>query len=219
MNETYLYDSGYFRQYEHDRKRETMYSQEHARILEYYPQGATILDYGCGTGGFLANFDDRWIKYGVEPSVFAAKKSRVRKINITMTENLMDECMDVIVFRGTLQHIHEPMQALTEAARLLKRGGMLFILSTPDTDSLVYKIWGRLPPLDAPRNWVLFGRRYTVNILTRLGLETVKELHPYFGTPYAAPLKDFMKFIISLFFGWRPFAFPGNMMEIHARKA
>jgi hypothetical protein len=37
-------------------------------------------------------------------------------------------------------------------------------------------------------------------------------------TPYANPVSDFFKFFISLFAGWRKFAFPGNQMEIYAVK-
>jgi hypothetical protein len=57
------------------------------------------------------------------------------------------------------------------------------------------------------------------NILKRLEYDELEVIHPYLGTPYARPLKDFSKFVISLFFGWRPFAFPQNMMEIYARKS
>jgi ubiquinone/menaquinone biosynthesis C-methylase UbiE len=128
------------------------------------------------------------------------------------------ESFDVVVFRGTLQHINFPMTALVQATRVLKRGGLLVILATPDTDSLVYKIWGNLPALDAPRNWVVFGGKVLVNILTRLEYSDIKVFRPYLKSPYARPLADFGKFFISLFFGWRKFAFPGNQIEIFAVK-
>lgn len=215
-----LYAAEYFQTYySNDLRREVMYKQERNRIMTYFPNGGTILDVGCGVGGFLSCFDDRWERYGVEPSEFARNLARKRGVTILQSVQVADfDMFDVCVFRGTLQHIAFPMAALTHAHRALKPGGLLVILATPDTDSIVYKLWGNLPALDAPRNWVLFGSKALVNILQRFGYQDIKVLHPYWGTPYASPLVDFYKFVVSLFFGWRRFAFPGNMMEVYGVK-
>ena len=220
ISDKYLYEAKYFDGYYlNDKRREAMYEIEKARILKYYPQGGRILDIGCGIGGFLNIFDDRWVKSGYEPSDFASDKAKKKGITMIPSVNAVNsEEYDVVVFRGTLQHINFPMQSLAQATRALKSGGLLVILATPDTDGLVYKIWGRLPALDAPRNWILFGSRFLTNILKRLEYGEVEILHPYWRTPYANPPIDFLKFVISLFLGWRPFAFPGNMMEIYAIK-
>jgi len=219
-SETHLYDQDYFdRFYLHDERRDTMYRQERARIATNYPRGARVLDVGCAVGGFLAGLDDRWDKWGLEPSDYAAEKARSKGITMVPSIDVLDTgSFDVVVFRGTLQHIDLPMEALNQASRVLRRGGLLAVLATPDTDSLVYRIWGRLPVLQADRNWVLFGGRSLTNILERLGYVQIKVTHPYRGTPYARPLRDFSRFFMSLILGWRPFAFPGNMMEVYARK-
>lgn len=215
-----LYQSDYFDSYYvNDKKRDEMYEQERSRIMKFFPHGGIILDVGCGVGGFLSRFDDRWEKIGIEVSDYAREKAVRKGILLVRSLNVVDfDSIDVVVFRGTLQHINFPMESIYHAARVLKSGGMLVILATPDTDSLVYKIWGKLPALDAPRNWVLFGSRFLLNILHRLGFDDIKILHPYLETPYANPLSDFFNFFVSIFFGWRRFAFPGNMMEIYARK-
>ncbi len=220
IDDAHLYEQKYFDGYYlKDAKRERMYEQEYARIKAYYPQGGKILDIGCGIGGFLNTFDDRWEKHGIEPSEFAFPRAVKKGINMLHSLRVAEfEYYDVVIFRGTLQHIALPMDALVQARRVLKKGGLLVILATPDTDSLVYKIWGNLPALDAPRNWVVFGGKVLTNILKRLEFRDIKLLHPYLDTPYASPLKDFFKFTISLFFGWRKFAFPGNQMEIYAIK-
>jgi len=224
MDDKSLYDKSYFDGYYiGDCKREKAYHDEHDRIMAQYLKnhtgiGGIILDIGCGIGGFLNIFDDRWEKLGVEPSEYAAEKAMKKGIKIIRgVETLPAESADLVILRGSLQHISMPMQTLGHAVRALKRGGLLVILATPDTDSLVYKIWGRLPPLDAPRNWVLFGHRMLANILKRLGL-TAEFLYPYWETPYARPLSDLLKFCLSLIFGYRPFAFPGNLMEVYAVK-
>lgn len=220
IDDKYLYEAPYFEAYyANDPKREAMYLQERDRILEFFPQGGKILDVGCGVGGFLSKFDDRWEKFGVEPSDFAREKAVRKNVTILSSVNVYDfESVDVVVFRGSLQHINFPMEALVQATRVLRRGGLLVILATPDTDSLVYKLWGNLPALDAPRNWVLYGNKFLCNILKRLGYEDLKVVHPYWGTPYANPVSDFAKFAVSLLLGWRKFPFPGNQMEVYAVK-
>lgn len=219
IDDAKLYDANYFNGYYiNDKLRDAMYLQEQKRITER-AQFGDVLDIGCGVGGFLQTFDDRWNKYGYEPSEFAAEKAKTRGVKMMRNINVIEsECMDVVIMRGTLQHMSKPIETLAQATRILRKGGLLVILATPDTDGIVYKIWQELPPLDAPRNWILFGAKYLTNILTRLGFESVEVIRPYWGTPYARPIYDFAAFFISLFFGWRKFAFPGNMMEVYARK-
>jgi SAM-dependent methyltransferase len=219
LNDAYLYDRSYFdKYYVDDKKRELSYLQERDRIYgELDNVGGNILDVGCGVGGFLDTFYARWTKFGVEPSDYAAEIARRKGITITDINRLDFESMDVVIFRGTLQHINKPMEVLAQATRVLKNGGLLVILATPDTDGLVYKIWGKLPPLDKERNWVVFGHGVLENILNRMGYDT-KFIYPYWKTPYANPVSDFCKFFLSFVFGYRKFAFPGNMMECYSRK-
>jgi SAM-dependent methyltransferase len=219
VDDANLYEREYFDQYYLlDKQREAMYLQEHKRIVARCNFGK-ILDVGCGIGGFLQTFDDRWEKYGFEPSDFAAEKACGHGITMLRSVQSADFAFfDVVIFRGTLQHINFPMRALVQAARILKPGGLLVILATPDSDSLVYKLFGQLPALDPSRNWILFGNRFLSNILQRLEFSNIEVLHPYWDTPYARPWLDFSKLILSIFVGYRKFAFPGNMMEIYAVK-
>jgi SAM-dependent methyltransferase len=214
-----LYDKNYFNgYYENDKLRDAMYLQEEARVRARSNFG-DVLDVGCGIGGFLQTFDDRWKKFGYEPSEYASEKAAGRGIHMERNLNaISSNSMDVIILRGVLQHMNKPLEELAQCTRILRPGGLLVILATPDTDSLVYKIWGNLPALDAPKNWVLFGHKFLVNILLRLGYVEFEILHPYSGTPYARPMKDFWNFFVSLFFGWRKFPFPGSMMEVYCRK-
>jgi SAM-dependent methyltransferase len=220
MDDSYLYNSEYFKShYLNDPKRDAMYRQEYERIYDAAPLAGNILDIGCGVGNFLSIFDKRWVCYGYEPSAYAAEKAEKR--GIEMVDSLYDiqpEFMDVVVFRGTIQHINYPMSDIEQATRVLKPGGLLVFLATPNADGIVYKLFGNLPALDPSRNWIVFGEKMLVNILIRLNYEKIKVIHPYSDTPYAYPLRDCFNFAKSLLFGYRPFAWPKNMMEIYAVK-
>ncbi|HND49681.1 MAG TPA: class I SAM-dependent methyltransferase, partial [Anaerolineales bacterium] len=181
---------------------------------------ARVLDVGCGVGNFLTKFKEHgWECYGVEPSKYAREQCKNKGIVAYEDfSKFKDNSFDVVIFRGTLQHISCPIQTLDEATRVLKVGGELVILATPNSEGLVYKIWKTLPALDAPRNWVIFGESELRNILQRLGYYNVRSVFPYWGTPYAHPVRDLFKFVVSLIFGYRKFAFPKSMMEIYALK-
>ena len=222
-----LYDRRYFdeREYAIDKKRQIAYEQELARLQTFYLGnhdhiGGNVLDIGCGVGSFLVCMDDRWHKYGYEPSDFAAEQASKKGIEMVRALNTVQlGTMDLVIFRGTLQHIADPITSLFWATKILRPGGVLAILATPDADSLVYQIWGRLPALDMPRNWIVMGSRNLRNILeARFEYSNVECSFPYLGGPYARPVHDFCNFGLSLLFGWRKFAFPGSMFEIMAVK-
>jgi ubiquinone/menaquinone biosynthesis C-methylase UbiE len=221
-----LYDREYFdAHYVYDPLREEMYDQEYRRFMQMKPSfpdafEGRVLDVGCGVGSFLERFKEHgWRCYGVEPSKYAREQCENKEIIVFEDfSRFKDNSFDIVIFRGTLQHIARPIQALDEATRVLKVGGELVILATPNSEGLVYKIWRNLPALDAPRNWIIFGEGELRNILHRLGYVNLRSVFPYWGTPYAHPVRDLFKFVVSLFFGYRKFAFPKSMMEIYAIK-
>jgi SAM-dependent methyltransferase len=199
-----------------------MQDQERAR-LRRHKIGGRILDIGCGDGDFLAGLDDRWEKWGVDISPQAVKLAtdkgiRMEPYSERWPEGFAEEAFDVIVFRGTLQHIDLPFYVLRECARMLNPGGVLAFLATPNAGSICYKLFGSLPALDPPRNWWVFSERELLNVLGRLGLKVEEVVYPYWGTPYARPLRDLLDFLLRLIGFRRGFAFPGNMMEVFARK-
>lgn len=216
--ESSLYSADYFVQRRSNGyERQIAYQQEWRRVCERVRPGF-ILDVGCGTGEFLDVFWGDWEKYGIEISEYCIDLCRSKGITMVDFDSLRDDTFDLVIFRGVLQHLDNPFQALREARRVLAPGGLIAILAQPDADSLCYRLFGDLPALDAPRNWWIPGRREITNILKRLGFQDIEVNHPYWGGPYARPLKDFANFFQSLMGVRRKFAFPGNMMEVYARK-
>jgi ubiquinone/menaquinone biosynthesis C-methylase UbiE len=212
VDDRQLYDRSYFirGRYGSDPRRAVAYQRERGLILRRTQPGI-ILDVGCGTGDFLAGFDDRWEKLGIEVSDYA-REIAGKTVKLVEFQELDDASVDVVVFRGTIQHISEPMSALFQATRVLKEGGLLAILATPNTDSLGFFRWKTLPALEGRLNWVPFGHRMLENILERLQYSAIEFSFPY-GKPYARPFRNLLNFVIG-----RPDAFPGNMMEVLATR-
>jgi len=70
-----LYGQEYFGDEELSKDRQMMYRLEFQRLQDYFnlDKGGYVLDIGCGTGGFLSQFDAKWKKYGIEISDYAER--------------------------------------------------------------------------------------------------------------------------------------------------
>jgi cyclopropane fatty-acyl-phospholipid synthase-like methyltransferase len=217
-----LYPPSYFlgHSYGADPLRDQMYRQERDRIYCYKRKGR-ILDVGCGVGAFLDCFDDRWEKWGIEPARFAAEAAQRRGVQLARPWSITDYSgyWNVIVFRGTIQHVPHPFEYLEKAQGWLADDGLLVLLATPNTNSPYYKLFGTLPALDPCRNFLLPSDLMMTNALKNMGYTVRQVLYPYLGTPYADPLRDHLRFFV----GWLTrrqtgFAFWRSMMEIYATK-
>lgn len=213
-----LYGEDYFadRFENEDPKRELSFKQEYSRIKKYLNEGA-VLDVGCGMGNFLDIFDEGWNKHGIEISEYArgiAVDKGIRMIDYDYEEG----SMDLVVFRGTLQHLDTPLLAIRKCIDLLKPGGYMVFLATPNTNSLCYRLFRDLPALDPERNFLLPSDVMLKQILENFNLEVMEFVYPYFDSPYSSPVRDHIKLLLRLFGAKNRFAFWHNMMECYARK-
>ena len=218
-----LYDEQYFRDYLPDdetfafRRRQVMYRQEYERITRYVESGR-VLDVGCGFGDFLELFSpSRWQRYGIEVAPVALAALHARGIQTDLTDQ-PDESFDLVVFRGSIQHLDEPVGMIKRCVQWLRPGGYMVFLATPNIGSLCYRLFQELPAIDPPRNFVQVSDRILRNILENLGMEVLRFEFPYRGTPYAHPMRDVRGFVLRLFGVRRLFPFWGNMLECCARK-
>lgn len=112
--------------------RDPNYIQDLKLIYKYKPSG-NFLDVGTNMGFFLRNAKGRhWCLYGVEPSPALSELARKYfglNIKTAFLENagFENSFFDIVSMTDVFEHIPEPGKILSEARRILKEDGILFI--------------------------------------------------------------------------------------------
>ena len=141
------------------------------------PGDGRLLDFGCGNGTFLLRMHQRgWKVTGLDVSEQAVQRIRTHLGLSVLAGSLPhpelgDESFDVITMRHSLEHVHQPLEVLRAAYRLLAPNGKL-IVSAPNIDSLPFKWFGRSwRGLDLPRHLTHFTPDTLQLMLARAGFE------------------------------------------------
>lgn len=202
------------------------------RRISHLTQGKNILDIGCGGGFFLDRLGKNWNKTGVEidPQAAAFAKKLLRKsvkiVNSSLEKSrLPKSSFDVIVIRGTIEHVPNPRQTLKTVHSLLKPGGLIAI-NTPNIGSFAANLYRQNFRLADPIHHIWYFSPLTITrLLQETGFIVKKIDFNYFNTPYFYPNDlinislDWLKF---LFTGKRPETvsppFYGNIMDVYAAK-
>ena len=130
-----------------------------SRWARIKPEGASVLEVGCGPGLMLAAFRRRgWRVFGIERNEAAAETARQTLGPDTIATSLeglpADARFDLIVLFQVLEHIGEPVALLRECARRLAPGGLL-IANVPNFSSWQSRFAGsNWMHLDVPRHLV-----------------------------------------------------------------
>ena len=162
-------------------------------------------------------FGKEWIKYGIEISEYARSIAEQKDIKI-VDYNFNPNSMDLILFRGTLQHLDKPLWSIQKCLKMLKPNGYIIFLATPNTNSIYYRLFNELPALDPKRNFLLPSDIMIKQILENLGLKVLQIRYPYIDSPYAKLISDHVNFFLKILGFNRNFAFWGNVMECYAKK-
>ncbi len=144
--------------------------------VAWHGQGR-LLDFGCGAGSFLARMHQAgWRVTGVDCSATAVEQVRSALgvpalVGSLPHPELQDRSYDVVTMWHALEHVHEPLEVLRAAYRLLVPGGKL-VVEVPNIDSLPFRWFGpNWFGLDLPRHLTHFSPWTLRRMLERAGLE------------------------------------------------
>lgn len=103
-----------------------------------------IGDVGCGPGTLLTAAKKRGYQvFGIEPNTRCHKILEEKGIDYTADffpfEKAAPGRMDCVFLMHTLEHLHNPVEAMLALRKLVKPGGLLYI-SVPNSDALVNRI-------------------------------------------------------------------------------
>lgn len=164
-----------------ERLHRSYIQHKRCRFVESAKTQGRLLDVGCSTGNFLAHARARgkWETYGVEINRAAAEYARDR-FQLDVFHGVLKEAnypsahFDVVTMWSVLEHLHDPLESLTEVRRVLRPDGILGF-TVPNGDSLDARLFGpNWALLDPPRHLYTFTRATLEELLGRGGFEIVK---------------------------------------------
>jgi len=150
-----------------------------------------LLEIGCGNGFFLeeAKRLDYKEVYGIEPGremVNSARGDIRQNIVVDIFRNglFKENFFDLVCIFQTIDHVPQPLELLKDVHRILKKRGLVFIISH-DTASISAKILGEKSPIFDLEHIYLFNKKNIGAVLTKAGF-TVEKI---FNIANTYPLK------------------------------
>lgn len=168
-------------------QRHEMYRLEYDFIRKFINNGR-VLDVGCGEGEFLDLFKkDKFITEGVEFGEEAANiASKNNKIYYgKLPELSLKNKYDLIIFRGVIQYLLKPKQYFDKAISLLNNGGIIFITSSPNCESVCCKLFKENFTLPVtPMDYFMFSEKILDDYFESQCMKKVASKFFYEETPY-----------------------------------
>lgn len=166
-------------------------------LISKYSQKGNLLDYGCGTGMFLAAAkSSTWNAYGIEPDS-SAREFAIRENGATVYPDidtahsiLSNTNFNCITLWHVLEHVIELNQTLSWFYSKLNKGGVLIIAVPNYTshDANVYKeFWAAY---DVPRHLYHFEESTTISTVQKAGFKHQETLPMKFDSFYVSMLSE-----------------------------
>jgi 2-polyprenyl-3-methyl-5-hydroxy-6-metoxy-1,4-benzoquinol methylase len=147
------------------------------RLAELSP--ASVLDYGCGTGSFLALLRDEFGMadvHGLEISSQARERAN-RAYGLTIAADaaeLAHDTFDAVLLLEVIEHVPDPLAFLDDVVARVAPGGVL-VITTPAVDNLVGRhLVSQCAHYTAPSHVSLFTSRSMHTLLDRQRLVPVR---------------------------------------------
>ena len=154
-----------------------------------------LLDVGCGHGWLLSALNNKWKKFGIDISKYAAKNaSKFGEIFVGDIKNYKENQFDVITALHVIEHHKKPEEFIKKIKNILKKNGIL-ILETPDFDSAAARRYGNKFRLLHDKTHIsLFSQDSLIRFVRKYDLKLIDINYPYFETSFFNK-KNFFKII------------------------
>ena len=120
------------------------------RYLDPLPDGARLLDVGCGTGDLLSRLGRRFECAGCDPSDEMLERARKHNPGAAFTRATAEElpygdgAFDVVLCIEVIRYLAVPEAALREIARVLAPGGLALVTFAPARSTTLYPLVNKL---------------------------------------------------------------------------
>ncbi|MES2760978.1 MAG: class I SAM-dependent methyltransferase [Bacteroidota bacterium] len=165
-------------------------------LISSYVSRGTILDYGCGTGMFLAACKSAgWETFGMEPDDSARQIASQQNLNLFADKSMIqthvaEKQFDAITLWHVLEHVTDMQETLFFFKRKLKQNGVL-IIAVPNHvsyDAVNYKEhWAAY---DVPRHLHHFELKSMNSLLENADFKLVKTQPMKFDSFYVSMLSE-----------------------------
>jgi len=150
------------------------------RLMDLHPlpQGASVLDVGCGQGVGLEVFREAGlapvgVTLGEDAKVCRGKGFEVVEMDLSFLD-FEDGRFDMVWCRHALEHSVFPFFTLSEMHRVLKPGGLLYVeVPAPDT-SCAHQ--------SNPNHYSVLGKSMWLELIRRTGFEALGQVDINFPT-------------------------------------
>lgn len=152
---------------------------DHLERMEALVQRGSLLDAGCGEGYFLQEARHRgWTPlFGIDVSEAAARltlRSTPAVLGSLAAAPFCAGSFDVVTMFDSIEHVMDPKADFAGAARILKPGGLLYVV-TPDANGWFARAmgagWFQLKPRE---HFTLFSPRNLSDALTEAGFSEIR---------------------------------------------
>src|SRR5262245_18809599 len=149
-------------------------------IRKFKPSGK-LLEVGCARGDFLSIARNHFDVAGVEPNPeLAESASRIAPVHRDIIERTPWADFDVVASFHVVEHVDSPRSFIGAGAQRLKPGG-LFVIETPNIDSLPFKILKERWRQFIPEHYFFFTPKTMTRMLSdhRLKVESITTIGKY----------------------------------------
>jgi 2-polyprenyl-3-methyl-5-hydroxy-6-metoxy-1,4-benzoquinol methylase len=150
--------------------------------LPSFAEPGRMLEIGCASGSFLRRMDRAgWKVQGIEPDRTAGEAARALgypvHIGALETAPPPGQPLDLVVGWMVLEHLHEPVAALTKLLEWTRPGGWL-VLSVPNAGSLEFRLFrDRWFALQLPTHLFHYTPRTVRKMLAHAGWQPTRVMH------------------------------------------